>query len=133
MMYVSDSICPIQRLRSCIARMALLLFCTIAVLNPLLCVLHCSIVYQRDASFANAPLRFICDLHIAYSDAEPVATSLQLPVIPTPSIPVAVYEGYLMLAFLMAVLAIAHRLVQTEEACTYSLSLPPPTPPPKMS
>lgn len=110
----------------CSAMMALVL----GVLNPALCILHCTIT--EDQTYRQAPsgtVRFVCHLHGA-ADAHPDNQTGMHDR--QPMMPRAVYEGVITWLMLVVALMLISALLPHLRPHRYGDTPQPPVPPPKL-
>ncbi len=102
----------------------------LGVLNPLFCVLHCSIIDAVAHQYAHSgSMRFVC--HLSSEAHTSTAEGEQVPVQHSTT-PRAVYDGVLMLLALCATFALlTTRLTPPDRQRWNGESPAPPLPPPK--
>lgn len=109
----------------CSAMMALML----GVLNPALCILHCTII--GDQTYRHAPsgaVRFVCHLHGAVDVHPDNQTGMHDR---QPKMPRAVYEGVITLLMPVVALMLISALLPHIQPHRHGNAPQPPVPPPK--
>ena len=110
---------------------SVLLVCIIALLNPLLCLIHCTILFVPDYGFAHAPVRFVCELHLEEATPQHVSPTLDTPSTPLQPMPRAVYESAMTVSVGLLTLVLTGRLHRSRLCSPDCITSQPPAPPPK--
>lgn len=97
----------------------------LAILNPALCILHCSLAHEHDSRLVGDQRQFLCDLE------NPVGTALSAPFSAVWSSPRAVYEALPTIPVLLTIIVVVVIRLRAAAIDAPSVLRIPAFPPPK--
>jgi hypothetical protein len=106
--------------------LVVLVVLTLALLNPLACLIHCAAMEHAAAPVSNLTSAFLCDLQHTSAPGDPTPTRA-----PTPA-PRAVYPGVMPALVLFAAISLARFIVAPRVPTLNHRFDTPPTPPPRL-